>query len=85
MATSLKNLAADNKLKFQEALKVFSIADIDIVTRKRFYPYEYTDSWKNLNEPNLPPKKDFYSLLTEKHISDTDYKYAKYVWNLTKL
>lgn len=83
MTTSLeylaKNLAAFDKLKFQETLKVFSIYDIDLVTRKGFYPYEYTDSWRKLYEPNLPHKKDFYSSLTEIHISDIDYEHANYV------
>jgi len=51
------------------------------VTRKGFYPYEYTDSWEKLNETNLPPKEHFYNSLTEEHISNEQYDHAMEVWN----
>ncbi|KAF0719456.1 Integrase catalytic domain-containing protein, partial [Aphis craccivora] len=85
MATNLEklvnNLGKGGNSKFRETRKIFSENDIDLVTRKGFYPYEYTDSWEKLNETTLPPKEKFYSSLNEIHISNDDYEYAKIVWN----
>jgi len=85
MATSLEklvnNLGKGGKSKFREMKKIFSESDIDLVTRKGFYPYEYTDSWGKLNETALPPKEKFYNTLNETHISNNDYEHAKTVWN----
>lgn len=85
MATSLEklvnNLGKGGNSKFRETRKIFSENNIDLVTRKGFYPYEYTDSWEKLNETTLPPKEKFYSSLNETHISNDDYEYAKIVWN----
>lgn len=53
------NLAKPDNLKFKDTLKVFSFTDIDLVTRKGIYPYQYTDSWNKLDETSLPPKKFF--------------------------
>lgn len=47
MATSLEklvnNLGKGGNSKFRETRKIFSDNDIDLVTRKGFYPYEYTE------------------------------------------
>jgi len=85
MATSLEklvnNLEKGGKSKFRETKKIFSENDIDLVTRKGFYPYEYTDSWEKLNETTLPPKEKFYNTLNETHISNDDYEQAKTLWS----
>ena len=44
--------------------------------RKGVYPQEYMDSWERFNE-TLPEKKEFYSNLTRRDITDENYKYAK--------
>ena len=51
-----------------------------LVLRKGVYPYEYMDSFQGFNETSLPPKKAFYSTLTQTGISDEDYEHAKKVW-----
>ena len=38
------------------------------------------DNWERLNETSLPPKKDFYSELILKDISDEDYFHAQKVF-----
>ena len=53
----------------------------DLVLQKGVYPYEYMDSWGRFNGAELPPKKEFYSTLKRKHISDEDYAHAQRVWN----
>jgi len=47
-----------------------------LVTRKGVFPSEYTNKWSRLEETSLPPKLKFYSMLTEKHISDEIYVHA---------
>ena len=38
------------------------------------------DSWEGFKESRLPPKTEFYSKLTDEHISEKDYEHAKNVW-----
>jgi len=85
MAEKLSKLAknlSEDKLKFRETIKVFSIKVLDLVTRKGVFPYEYVDSWSKLDEPFLPSKLDFYSSLSDENITDDDYVHAKNVWNI---
>ena len=44
------------------------------------YPYDYMDSFKRFSEKKLPNKDDFYSILNDEHISDTQYVHAIKVW-----
>ena len=48
--------------------------------RKGVYPYEYVDTYDNIDETQLPPKDRFYSSLNDEHISDKDYEHAQNVW-----
>ncbi|XP_050065279.1 uncharacterized protein LOC126554229 [Aphis gossypii] len=85
MASSLahlaENLTSANFDKFREVTKVFAPSEMELVTRKGVYPYEYTDSWDKLDATSLPDKFQFYSALTETHVSDEDYSHATRVWN----
>jgi len=85
MASSLahlaENLTSANFDKFREVAKVFAPSEMQLVTRKGVYPYEYTDSWDKLLVPSLPDRCLFYSALTETHASDEDYDHATRVWN----
>ena len=45
---------------------------------------DYMSSFDKSNEKQLP-KKDFYSILNNEHISDKDYTYAKNVWKTFNL
>lgn len=47
---------------------------------KGLFPYEYIDSFRKLNETNLPPKSAFDSSLRNSSISEEDYKRVKWVW-----
>ena len=38
------------------------------------------DSFERFQEPQLPPKEAFYSLLTEEDIFETDYAHAQRVF-----
>jgi len=87
MASSLAELAGNLLTKpgefekFRETAKAFQPSDMPLVTRKGVFPYEYTDKWSRLEETALPPKREFYSMLLEKHVTDEDYVHATEVWH----
>ena len=54
--------------------------DVSLLKQKGFYPYEYIDSIERLQEKELPGKEKFYSTLTGKTITDTEYSHAQKVW-----
>ena len=51
-----------------------------MLLRKGVYPYEYIDEWDKSNEKVVPGKDSFYSNLTLKNISETDYAHANNVF-----
>ncbi|XP_024873084.1 uncharacterized protein LOC112455417 [Temnothorax curvispinosus] len=57
-----------------------SAEDLDLLTRKGVFPYEYVDSADKLRETELPPRKVFYSSLTDETASESDYEHAMRVW-----
>ena len=58
---------------------------IMLLEGKGVYPYEYMDNWEKFNEISLPPKKDFYSELNLKNITDKNYARAKKVWGVFEI
>ena len=54
--------------------------NVDLLTRKGVYPYDYVSSIEKLAETQLPPKDQFYSKLNDEEISDDDYHHAINVW-----
>lgn len=80
LSTLSKNLITPGFDKFRETSKHFSRDDMTLATRKGVYPYDYTDSWRKLDEAALPPKESFYSTLTEENIKDEEYRHAEKVW-----
>ena len=55
--------------------------DIDLLTEKGVYPYDYMNSFDKFNESQLPSIEDFYSQLYEEGITDTQHTRAKVIWN----
>ena len=77
----VKNLAHEGKDRFTIMTKhIPSPQEQDLLLRKGVYPYDYVDTPAKLQEQQLPRQEDFYSLLTEQHISDEDYTHAQKVW-----
>ena len=84
LQTSLANLVANLQPgDFHNTKEVFK-ENVDLLTRKGVYPYDYVSSLKKLNETQLPPKEAFYSYLNDEHITDEDYQHALNVWNTFK-
>lgn len=54
--------------------------DLDLLTEKGVYPYDYMNSFNKFNEEQLPKKENFYSHLYEEHITDKDYTRANIIW-----
>ena len=52
---------------------------LDLVKQRGFY-YEYMSDFEKFRE-GLPSKKKFYSLLTDRKISDKEYEHVFNVWN----
>ena len=54
--------------------------DLDLLTDKGVYPYDYFDDFAKFREIKLPPKEAFYSRLSETHIDDEEYERAIKIW-----
>ena len=82
MSSSLDKLAKN--MKELKIVKKFhpniSSEKFELLRRKGIFCYEYIDSVEKLNESQLPPIEQFYSSLTDSHISLEDYQHAQRVW-----
>ena len=66
---------------FNNLLKYFTPEQAEILKQKGFYPYEYMDNVEKFKENKPPPRKAFYSKLSGRGITITDYKHVWNVWN----
>ena len=55
---------------------------LQLLTKKGVYPYDYVDNENKFSETSLPPKEAFKSKLNDSEISDVDYNHALNVWNV---
>ena len=84
LQTSLVNLLGNLQPNdFYNAKEIFS-ENVNLLTRKGVYPYDYVSSNEKLSETQLPPKEEFYSKLNDEDITDDDYQHAINVWNTFK-
>ena len=82
LQTSLTNLVGNLQLtnEFHNTKAIFQ-ENIELLTRKGVYPYDYVSSIEKLSETQLPPKSEFYSKLNDENISDSDYQHALNIWS----
>ena len=94
LTASLDKLVRLNKYEGNEKIKdwdthfrytstnpyIKSKTDLNLLTDKGVYPYDYMNSWDKFDETKLPKKEDFYSHLYEENITDKDYARANIVW-----
>ena len=52
-----------------------------MMLRKGVFPYSYMDNEQRLKDTELPPKEAFYNDLTQSHIGDAEYSFARFVWD----
>jgi len=82
MASSIEQLTLNlyqpggDKYKYFNSMKKEFPEHMDKLCRKGYYPYEWLDDNEKFNYIGLPPKEKFYSTLTQKNISDEEYKHA---------
>ena len=77
LANLVSNLQPDDFYNTKEVFK----ENVNLLTRKGVYPYDYVSSLEKVSEKQLPPKEEFYSKLNDEDISDDDYQHAINVWN----
>ena len=77
LANLVSNLSPDD---FHNTKKAFK-KNVNLLTRKGVYPYDYVSSLERLIETQLPPKEEFYSKLNDEDITDDDYQHANNVWD----
>ena len=76
LQTSLANLVGNLQTDVFHNTKEIFKENVDLLTRKGVYPYDYVSSIEKLTETQLPPKDQFYSKLNDEEISDDDYQHA---------
>ena len=80
MNSSLENLVKNLGKNELHHLKRFFHNDVDLLSRKGVYPYEFMDSFEKFDEDELPDQDSFYSQLSGEDIFDKDYVHAQNVW-----
>ena len=81
MATSLDKLVNNlSKDAFNNVKRYYAEDELELLTGKGIYPYEYMTSPEKLKETQLPPREAFYSSLNDESISDENYAHAQKVW-----
>ena len=81
MNQSLSNLANNlPKDGFYHTENEFGPNNLELITKKGVYPYDYMDGFDKFDEKGLPSIENFYSKLTCEDISNSDYNHAKNVW-----
>ena len=84
LQTSLANLVGNLQPDdFHNTKEIFR-ENVELLTRKGVFPYDYVSSMEKLSETQLPPKEEFYSKLNDEDITDDDYQHAINVWNTFK-
>ena len=66
---------------FKNVDKYYKPEQAELIKQKGFYPYEYMDKIEKFKEDKPPPRKGFFSKLTNRGITKTNYKHVWNVWN----
>ena len=70
---------------FKNISKYYTPEEVELIKQKGFYPYEYMNTEEKFKNTKLPPREAFYSKLSEKGITEKNYKHACNVWNTFKM
>lgn len=78
LSTNLKKGGLDNFIECKKKFK--NNEQLDLITSKGVYPYDFMNTFDKFNLPSLPSMKDFHSQLSEKDITKKAYNHAHNVW-----
>ena len=84
LTDSLKSKTGDPYEKFHNMKRFFTDAELALIGRKGFCPYEFIDTPEKPTYKGLPPQSAFYSQIKLEGISDEDYKHAQNVYTSFK-
>ena len=86
MSSSLDKLVSNLPIEaFKYTYNIFKQEQFQLMKQKGVYPYDYMDSFKKFDKTELPTKEEFFSILSNEHITDGDYQHAQNVWKTFKL
>ena len=71
----------DDKYINFHSMKQYYNDHIDLLCKKKIYPYEWVDNIEKLNHQGLPDKSHFYSKVKRKDAKDEEYDHAQDVYN----
>ena len=74
------NLKQDGVDAFSHLCSEFQKDEIELLTRKGIYPYDYMNSFGRFEEKELPPITEFYSSIKKECISEEEYAHAQRVF-----
>ena len=75
----------NNFYNSKKSVYITNDEDLDLLTDKGVYPYDYFTDFSKFNDTQLPSKEAFYSKLTEEGIKDTEYERALKIWDHFKI
>ena len=86
MSSSLDNLIKNLPNEaFNYTKQEFKKEQFELMKQKGVYPYDYMDSFQKFEKTELPTKEEFYSILSNEHITDEQYNHAQNVWDTFNL
>ena len=78
-----RNKKQSERIKKQKMILMkgfYVICGVNLLIKKGTYPYEYMNCVEKFNDTELPKHKDFYSNISGKSTSETEYKVAQHIW-----
>ena len=86
MSSSIDKLASNLPDEaYRYTSKVFKSETFKLMRQKGVYPHDYMSSFDKFNKKQLVTKDEFYSILSDEHISDDQCKHVQNVWNTSNL
>ena len=65
--------------------QVFKGKELDLMSKKGVYPYDFIDSFEKFDQTELPAKEHFCSILNDQDITNDEYDHAKKVWKAFRI
>ena len=60
------------KEAFKYTSEEFTGKELNLMSQKGAYPYDYMDCFEKFDQTELPTKEQFYSILNDQHVTNGD-------------